>query len=857
MRSQLRHLHFTALSFALLVCLTSRLEAQGILEVEVDTKTLDWQLASTDGDAFALFEFGGDSYYAISRDGGEHCLTTRRQRNDLKLHYKDFDPLDEIPAVPLALRSQAGNQLFLIQYKTQGLQAYRETLKTMGIDVLQVFPWQANLVRMNPALVPIVEGLNFVRWVGTYEPAYRTDVKTRAALASGRLRTKRFHIHVTRKGLEEKNTLAHFIGQISGEVVDYVSPHGFLIDATLSPDQLIAVLNRNEVLFVDPWSAPEDDLDIARAFGGADTIEAIEGYSGQGVRGHVQDGGLETNHPDFQATPALIHVGNSANVGHGTPVYGIVFGTGMNNPQARGFLPDAQPVFTSYQAIVDRYVETGQLLQDPLRCVFQTNSWGGARTFFYTTTSADMDNILFDHDIVVLQSQSNAGDQDSRPQAWAKNILSVGGIRHQNTLTSADDTWSNGASIGPADDGRIKPDISAFYDLTFATNASGGYSNFGGTSGATPITAGHMGLLHQMWADGIFGNALVNWDVFANKPHATTAKALLINSATQYPFSGLGDDLTRVHQGWGRPSLDILYNRRDRLQWIDQDVVLTPLSTSSNSYTVPSGTASLRVTMVYADPAGNPAASVARINDLTVRVTDPLGTVYFGNNGLMSNNFSTSGGVSNTVDTVEQVLLQNPIPGTWTVDVIASEINQDGHVETGALDADFSLVVSGVDPAPGPIPDVGQANRIGSSLQIVDGVNLNGQKPKVGVAGPFYANLSAGSELTYIFEGPANRSFQLYLAPLGVGNENFGAIGTLDVGLVGPGIYSDIQILLDGVNPISTLDASANTGPTGRKVLSFSLPPFVLGTIGAFQAAIWDNNINNVRLTAATEVTVN
>ena len=72
-----------------------------------------------------------------------------------------------------------------------------------------------------------------------------------------------------------------------------------------------------------------------------------------------------------------------------------------------------------------------------------------------------MDDIIFDLDLSILQSQSNKGTQFSRPEAWAKNIISVGGVYHFDTLSRADDAWNNGASIGPAEDGRIKPDLSA------------------------------------------------------------------------------------------------------------------------------------------------------------------------------------------------------------------------------------------------------------------------------------------------------------------------------------------------------------------------------------------------------------
>ena len=97
-------------------------------------------------------------------------------------------------------------------------------------------------------------------------------------------------------------------------------------------------------------------------------------------------------------------------------------------------------------------------MQDPYYAVFQTASVGSPRTFDYTNISADTDAALFDFDIVHCQSQSNAGNQDSRPQAWAKNIISGGGAYHFDTLDTSDDCWGCGpytpASVGPAADGR-------------------------------------------------------------------------------------------------------------------------------------------------------------------------------------------------------------------------------------------------------------------------------------------------------------------------------------------------------------------------------------------------------------------
>ncbi|MHC4093581.1 MAG: S8 family serine peptidase, partial [Planctomycetota bacterium] len=389
---------------------------------------------------------------------------------------------------------------------------------------------------------------------------------------------------------------------------------------------------------------------------------------------------------------------------HGAATSGICFGDGTGNPNARGLLPEGQGIVADYNTIgltgPNRHQHTGELIGAPYFAVFQTASVGSDRTTQYTTISADTDASLFEFDIVHCQSQSNAGDQMSRPQAWAKNIISGGGVYHYDTLDQSDDCWCGGASIGPATDGRIKPDLCAFYDdiLTTTTGSPTSYTNsFGGTSGATPIICGHVGLFFQMWADGIFGNELPvpGGTVFENRAHMTTAKAVMINTANQYAFTGTGHDLTRTHQGWGWPDLGYLYDMRDKISIIDETELLGNMESIEFVGFIESGEPEMRVTLVYADPPGLPSSSQHRINDLTLKVTSPSATVYWGNNGLLEGNWSVPGGTANVVDTVENVFVQDPEPGVWAVEVIASEVNEDSHVETPTLDADFALVFSG------------------------------------------------------------------------------------------------------------------------------------------------------------------
>jgi hypothetical protein len=40
------------------------------------------------------------------------------------------------------------------------------------------------------------------------------------------------------------------------------------------------------------------------------------------------------------------------------------------------------------------------------------------------------------------------------------------------------------------------------------------------------------------------------------------------------------------------------------------------------------------------------------------------------------------------------VFVRTPAAGTWTIEVIAGQVNADGRVETPATDADFALVTT-------------------------------------------------------------------------------------------------------------------------------------------------------------------
>lgn len=757
------------------------------------------------------------AYFSISRNGVGFGPSVQIS-NRIHLRFADFEPLQELPQPPVGLASENSlNRLFLVQFISQPLAEYRDQLATLGARTVKYMPDNAYLVDIPSTAIAALQALPFVRWVGAYHVAYKLDEQLIAEHAAGGLAPVRaYSLWLSQRGAAAQDPVSAEIQQLGGGGI--VRTSGMRMEATLTFAQMLAVARLNEVLWIDLVTERSTDMDIMHTLWGANYIEGIGGWDGGGVRGEVMDGGVLATHVDFQLHPIMLHLPNNADNSHGTCTTGIVFGTGTGNPQGRGMLPDAQPVFSSYYSLTDRFTETADLVDPnkPYRCVFQSNSWGDAQTTQYTSISADMDDLLFANDIVVLQSQSNTGNQTSRPQAWAKNIVSIGGISHFNDTNTTNDSWQ-GASIGPASDGRIKPELCNAYDSIFcpATPANNSYtSGFNGTSAATPICAGHFGLWFDMWADGVFGNPTTSGDVFDERPHMTTSKAAMINLASRYPFTQNG--ITRYQQGYGVPNLKTLYDNRDKFFYVDETDVLSEGQSTVYQFSVPSGTPFFRATMIYADPAGNPAASKQRINDFDLKVTAPDGTtIYWGNNGLITANVSAAGGSPNSTDTVENVFIDNPASGLWLVEVIARSIVEDGHVETPGVDGDYALVVTGVPSVPpalkvnlisGPsgltpkgVPPVVQALIQDGTETVVPGSET--LYYRYGVTGGFAAisltNLGGGNYSATLPAANCDDHPQYYLSALGSGGTTVTSPGSaptsahsFTIGAIGT-IFSD------------------------------------------------------------------
>jgi hypothetical protein len=723
-------------------------------------------------------------FYAVSLDGNSVSLVTETSYL-LNTRYQIFDPAIGSPAMDESLVAPAESDIYIVQFLTQPLPKFAAALDRIGAAIHAFLPNHAYIMKMSEAAHKEVASLPFVRAVVPFHPAYKLEEDIHRQLTSGAQSTEvgLYSVMLWARGHAVQQRVAERITELGG-CVRRIVPEQHHFNATLTLDQVREIAKLSDVAFVDVPGDAGSDVDNARIVSGADYLEfqTVEGFNG-GIRnscvespgdcvwGEVMDGGLIITplHMDFQNHLPIFHGSNgTSDPRHGTKVFGLVFGDGSCQAIGRGILPNGQGIVAARDPFDDpptddcgtplqggRYAHVAELVDPngPYRAVFQTNSWGHAHKTAYTIISAEFDDIAFTHKIAICQSLGNISNLSQytyppypvRPEAWAKNVLTVGGFKHKDNASHADDDWCaqlgtcRGAVVcasgGPAADGRVKPDLVHFADCAVRAPSDNYtacmpgcttcYENFAGTSAATPMTCGYAGLVFQMWHESVFkvwnGTTSVptggGASVFADRPHAATVKALLINTAYRYPLVTepplYRPDFTRDNMGWGIVDAAALYEQRNNMFIVNETDLLPLFGTRTYTYTVPTGSPALRVTMVYADPPGIPNSTSNLVNDLSVKVISPSGTLCWGNFGLVScpipgaclddffvGNWSVPASSTLAKDhknNVENVFIKNPQPGTWTITVSADSIVQDGHVETPLLDADYALVVSSGD----------------------------------------------------------------------------------------------------------------------------------------------------------------
>ncbi|HEV8657040.1 MAG TPA: S8 family serine peptidase, partial [Thermoanaerobaculia bacterium] len=285
-----------------------------------------------------------------------------------------------------------------------------------------------------------------------------------------------------------------------------------------------------------------------------------------------------------------------------------------------------------------------------------SNSWGDyqSATASYSQAARDLDSFIYTHpDMLVVFNTGNAGSGAPPPSSisspgCAKNTLQVGGTRGN---ASRDDGVVAGGLVGPARDGRIKPDVvgPAFVvagDMDFDRNpATCDVTPQPGTSWASPTIAGAAALVRQYYTHGFYPTGVAT-PAHSLTPSAALLKATLIAAARAVPVRNVGGaDIAALpvpsnEQGFGFPVLDdALYFPGDRakLRVTDARAGITQGESATTRIDVRAGTP-LKAVLVWTDPPGvirtASDSTPELVNDLDLRMTTPTGDVHFGNEAI-------------------------------------------------------------------------------------------------------------------------------------------------------------------------------------------------------------------------------
>jgi serine protease AprX len=347
-----------------------------------------------------------------------------------------------------------------------------------------------------------------------------------------------------------------------------------------------------------------------------------------------------------------------------------------------------------------------------------SDSWGGGAPGEYDVQCEQLDRFVWGHkDFCVVVAAGNDGtdhDGDGKinlmsvtSPGTAKNCITVGACENLRPEFNSDvygewwpqdfpvapfarDPMANKpgqivpfSSRGPTHDGRYKPDVVAPGTFILSTRStqiapnnmawaafppSRLYFHMGGTSMATPLTAGAVALIRQYYRQVRH---------VAN-PSAALLKATLIAGCTRLSGSTPKGVLVDNHQGFGRVNLDaaIAPAAPARLQFQEVTPGLRTGEAFRLAINVTSGKSPLRVVLAYTDYPG-----ARLVNNLNLVVTSPTGRRYVGNQS--NANALTLDAANNA----EAVRIPVPATGAWSVEVLASNVPHGPQ--------DFALVSTG------------------------------------------------------------------------------------------------------------------------------------------------------------------
>ncbi|MEM9847670.1 MAG: S8 family serine peptidase [Bacteroidota bacterium] len=410
---------------------------------------------------------------------------------------------------------------------------------------------------------------------------------------------------------------------------------------------------------------------------------------GEGVVVGIGDGGTINTHFDLNAR----HL-NRTDIDdsqHASLVSGIIAGDGTMNYRKTGLATKSNIIAAYFGTIIDSTSAYFDRYDMSLANHSYANGWEGDfcdNAGIYDLFSEAIDQKAVDAPKVLhLIAAGNSGGASCSPYPssyrtvlngiqTAKNVLTVGASMDNDMIWSA-------SSRGPVRDGRLKPEIVAVGVNVRGTSTTNGYTTGSGTSFAAPTVAGTAALLTQYY-QAQHNNSL---------PDAALLKAILCNSADD-----LGNEGPDYIYGFGR------LNGKKAAKIIEHGNYFSDslVQAAEKNFTiqVPASAKRLKVMLAWTDPAASPLSTQQLVNNLDVVVEAPDASVHYPwlldtTANLVANPaFRASSSQRDSINNIEQITIETPTSGTYTIKVQGTNIPMDAqpfHVVYEILEQSLDL----------------------------------------------------------------------------------------------------------------------------------------------------------------------
>ncbi|MEQ8244321.1 S8 family serine peptidase [Fulvivirga sp.] len=337
---------------------------------------------------------------------------------------------------------------------------------------------------------------------------------------------------------------------------------------------------------------------------------------------------------------------------HATEMATIIAGAGNSFVTGRGVAKQAKITSSNFENV---FPDENTDYQE-LNVSVQNHSYGTEIENLYGTKAMGFDQSANDNkQLLHVFSSGNQGEATSESGDYsgiagyanltgnfkmAKNVLVVGSVDTVNNVPFF-------VSVGPAYDGRIKPEVVAYSAV--------------GSSNSAALVSGLTALVQEKYLEM---NGVL--------PTSALVKSVLINTADDIGTAG-PDFKTGYGNVNGLKSIEAIASGQHFESTVSQG------ESQGFNIDLPANVSQLKITLVWNDPAAEVNASKALVNDLDLTVTSDEGTyqpwVLDASASKESLALPAQKGADHT-NNIEQVVVDNPAEGSYGITIEGFDVPQ-------------------------------------------------------------------------------------------------------------------------------------------------------------------------------------